>query len=169
MTLKTDFSISLVANESNPLDFVARSAALNIARAISLANGVAANQADMHWSDQRTLAPSGTENLDFAGSLTPPLGSSTLTFVRLKLIVVYAAIGNTNNVNVTQPASNGVPGIFLAASDGTPVRPGGLWVWAAPDATGAVVTPTTGDLITLTNSAGTTSVTYDIAVIGCSA
>jgi hypothetical protein len=40
---------------------------------------------------------------------------------------------------------------------------------SAPDATGYPVTAATGDLVTLTNSAAGTSVTYDVIIIGSSA
>jgi hypothetical protein len=87
---------------------------------------------------------------------------------RIKAILVKAASGNTNNVNVSRPASNGVP-LFLAASDGIAVLPGGAFLWVAPNAAGVAVTAGTGDLLTFTNSAGTASVTYDVVIVGASA
>ncbi|MCW2767774.1 MAG: hypothetical protein JWO11_3733, partial [Nocardioides sp.] len=86
----------------------------------------------------------------------------------IKMIVVFAASGNTNNVNVVQPASNGVP-LFLAAGDGVAVKPSGMFVWYDPSAAGVVVTPATGDLLNLVNSGAGTSVTYDIHIVGASA
>jgi hypothetical protein len=112
------------------------------------------------------LSASATEDLDLSGSLTNAFG--TVTFARIKAVLVVASTDNTNNVNVTRPASNGVP-LFLAAGDGLSVRPGGIFMWACSDATGVAVTAGTGDLLTLTNSAGSTSVTYSIIVIGASA
>jgi hypothetical protein len=132
-----------------------------------MTNGTGSGSANMIFSDTRTLSASGTEDLDLAGSLTGAFGN-TLTFARIKAVIVSAASGNTNNVNVTRPASNGVP-LFLAAGDGIPVKPGGTFCWVAPDATGVAVTASTGDLITFTNSAGTTSVTYDVVIIGANA
>jgi DNA-binding beta-propeller fold protein YncE len=96
------------------------------------------------------------------------VGTGTLTFARIKLLYIGAASGNTNDVQITRPASNGVP-LFLAAGDGIAVRPDGKFVWVAPGATGIAVTAGTGDLITLTNSGGTTGVTYDVVIIGASA
>jgi hypothetical protein len=101
-----------------------------------------------------------------SGALTNAYG--TVTFARIKAILIVADAGNTNNVNFSRPASNGVP-LFLAASDGLPIRPGGVFLWACSDATGIAVTAGTGDLITLTNSAGSTAVTYSIVIIGASA
>ena len=71
-------------------------------------------------------------------------------------------------MRVTRPASNGVP-LFLAASDGLDVKPGGCFLWLAPDATGVAVTAGTGDLINIANSSSGTSVTYDVVIIGASA
>jgi len=118
------------------------------------------------FTDTRTLTASATENLDFAGTLTDAYGA-TVTMARLKALIVVAATGNTNDVQISRPAANGVP-LFLAASDAIPVRPGGLFAWACADATAIVVTAGTGDLVTITNSAGTTSVTYTVIAIGAS-
>ena len=95
---------------------------------------------------------------------------TTLTFARIKAIHISAAAGNTNNVQVTRPASNGVPWL-MAAGDGIALRPGAAMTWSSgsADATGVAVTAGTGDLITITNSAGTTGVTYNVVIVGCSA
>ena len=167
MALHTTLTTSLVATLTNALDLSTVSDPLDFRSKIELTTGTGANQADMLWHDTRTLSASATEDLDLAGVLTNAFGA-TQTFARIKLIAVSAASGNTNNVNVTRPASNGVP-LFLAASDGVPVRPGGLFVWVAPDATAVAVTGGTGDLLTFTNSAGSTSVTYSVMIIGASA
>lgn len=131
-----------------------------------LTTGTGTGQADKMWASTRTLTASATEDIDLAGVLTDQLGAA-LTVVKLKLLRITADAANTNNVNVTRPASNGVP-LFLAASDGIPVLPGGIFEWCAPGA-GVTVTPSTGDLVTITNSAGSTSVVYNIVVIGTSA
>ncbi|MEH0650667.1 hypothetical protein QA995_14800 [Streptomyces scabiei] len=167
MTLSTSLSVNLKSTLSTALDLVTSQAPMDYSAAVSLASGVGANQADKIFSDTRTLAASATEDLDLAGVLSDPLGAS-LTFARIKAVLIKAAAGNTNSVQVTRPASNGVP-LFLAAGDGLSVRPGGLFLWVAPDATGVAVTAGTGDLLTLTNSAGSTSVTYDVIIIGASA
>ena len=120
------------------------------------------------WHDTRTLTASATENLDLAGVLVNGLGD-TQTFARVKIVMVSAAAANTNSVHFSSAGTNGVPGLFMALGDGVVIRPGGTFMWAAPDATGAVVTAATGDLLTALNSAGSTSVTYDVVIIGASA
>lgn len=167
MALTTRLSLSLLATLTSALDLTTADDSLDYLKRFDLTTGTGANQSDMLWHDQRTLTASATENLDFAGSLTNAFGT-TQTFARIKAFVVYAATGNTNNVNVIREGTNGVP-LFLAAGDGIPVRPGGLFVAMAPDATAYAVTASTGDLVTFTNSAGGTSVTFDVIVIGASA
>lgn len=129
----------------------------------TLAAGTGSGQANNVWYDQRTLAASATENLDFAGALTNSLGA-TLTFTKIKALLFKAADGNTNNVLVSRPASNGLV-IFSAAGDEVVIQPGGIFILVAPQA-GITVTAATGDLLTVTNSAGTTGVTYDVCAIG---
>lgn len=133
-------------------------------------SGTGAGQVDRVYTKTITLAASGTADLDLAGSLTDALGNTSIAFARIKSIQVTAAAANTNNVQVTRPASNGVPWL-MAAGDGIALRPGAGFTWASgtADATGVAVTAATGDLITFTNSAGTTGVTYTVVITGCSA
>lgn len=167
MTLTTTLTFRVASNLTSALDLVTASVPLDKTYRLSWASGTGLNQADKIFHDTRTLLASATEDIDLAGSLTDALGAA-LTFVKIKHILVNAATANTNNVNVTRPAANGVP-IFLAAGDGVPVQPGGTFVWNTPTAAGVAVTAGTADLITITNSAAGTSVTYDIIIIGTSA
>jgi hypothetical protein len=169
MTLQTTLKTTLALSSRVAADLGSSSATRALNYALALADGTGAGQADRAFADTRTLAASGTEDLDLAGSLGGVDGS-TAVFARVKAIVISADPDNTNNVRVTRPASNGAP-LFLAAGDGVDVRPGGVLVLAVgdEDATGYAVTASTGDLITVTNSAAGSSVTYSIAVVGCSA
>lgn len=167
LSLSTDLTVRLAATLTNPADLSTPTDALIKSTVFNWTSGTGANQGDRRFHDQRTLSASATEDLDLAGSLTDVFGN-TITFARIKLVMVTAAAANTNNVNVTRPAANGVP-LFLAAGDGIPIRPGGGNIWWAPDSTGVAVTAGTGDLLTFTNSAGSTSVTYDVVIIGASA
>jgi hypothetical protein len=168
MALTTELLVQLVTKLTKTLDLVTPEAAQTIKKALSLATGTGANQADKIFSDQRTIAASGTDTLDLnGGGLLDALGDA-FNLARIKLLLVVAAAGNTNNVNVTRPAANGVP-LFLAAGDGLPVRPGGFFLWTAPDATAVPITAGTADLLDLVNSGGGTSVVYDIIIVGASA
>ena len=166
MALYTDLNLKLVATLTAVGDLGTPNYPIDNTTRFNWASGTGADQADKLWSDTNTLAASGTTDVDLAGPLTDGLGG-TITFVKLKALIVKANPANTNNVVLSRPAANGVP-LFAAASDAIPVLPGGLFVWVSPGA-GITVTPATGDLITLTNSAGATGVTYDLIVIGTSA
>lgn len=161
---RTRVELKLTTTQTKPDDLSVPQDAVDYLKALSFGDGAGAGAVNLLFHDQRTLAASATENLDLAGTLADKFGQ-TLTFARIKAVLVVAATGNTNNVNVTQPASNGVP-VFLAAGDGVGIRPGGMFLWVAPDAAGAVVTAGTGDLLTVTNSAAGTSVTYDVLILG---
>lgn len=167
MPLSASIKLSVSANLTRALDLATAQSPLARSFVQALTDGTAANQADRIYHDQRTLAASGTEDLDLAGSLLDAYGNA-FTLARLKALIVLPAAANLNNLNVSRPAANGVP-LFLAASDGIVLRPGGMLAWVAGDATGVVVTAGTGDLITFTNAAGTNSVTYDVIMIGASA
>lgn len=131
----------------------------------SFANGTGANQANAGFADIRTLTASATENLDLSGALLDAFGN-TLLFTKIKAMVVLAASTNTNDVLVGGAASNGFITPFADATDVIKVKPGGLAVLVAPDANGYAVTAGTGDILKVANSAGSTSVTYTIILIG---
>lgn len=166
MALATRFEVLVDSELTNALDLETPGSRLLFTTRIDLATGTGLGLADMKWSDTRTLSASGTEDLDLAGSLTGPLGT-TLTFARVKALYVKAAAANTNDVQISRAAA-GIP-LFGATGDLIPVKPGGVFLWVAPNAAGVAVTATTADTITVTNSAGSTPVTYDIVIIGASA
>lgn len=158
----------LSAAQSSALDLGTAKFPLNLAEAISLGNGTGADQADLLWSDTRTIAASGTDDLDLAGSLTSALGG-TITFARIRALYVAASSANANNVVVGGAASNGFINWVADATDKVIVRPGGFLLLANRDAIGYAVTASTGDLLRIANSGSGTGVTYDIAILGCSA
>lgn len=170
----TRVSVEVSSTQSRALDLGTATYPFSRTASISLANGTGAGMADLLFTDERTLSASATEDIDLSGlfgspqtQLTDAFGQ-TVVFARVKAIIVEASTANTNNVNVIRPASNGVP-LFLAASDGVAVRPGGFYAWGCTDATAAAVAAGTADLITFTNSSSGTSVTYRLTIIGASA
>jgi hypothetical protein len=167
-SLKTKLLVQLQATYKNLLDLGSPTDSFEKRQLIELSNGTGANAADLMFHDRRTLAASGTEDLDLAAGLTNPLTGASMTFAEVRAVVITAASGNTNNVRVTRPASNGVP-LFVAAGDGIDVPPGGAFCWSCPADGKVAVTAGTGDLITVTNSSSGTSVTYDVVIIGTSA
>lgn len=159
-----NLTLKLDALQLSALDLASATFPLQFDWTSLLANGTGAGQASQVWSDTRTLGPSATENLDLAGSLVNAFGV-TLTFTKVKLLLFRAKSTNNaaNAVQVQRATSNGVP-VFLAALDGVQLFAGGIFLFYDP--AGVTVTAGTGDLLTITNSAGTNSVDYDVVVVG---
>ena len=167
MSLVTTITTRVKATQGGANDLGSPTFPLNNLNTINLADGTGASQADLLFSDTRTLTASATEDLDLAGGLTDVFGS-VLTYVKVKAIIIKAASGNTNNVEVKPAAANGFLGPFNAAADTLEIPPSGQISLFAP-VNGWAVTAGTGDLLTITNGSSGTSVTYDIIIIGTSA
>lgn len=133
----------------------------------AFASGTGAYQADLHWSDKRTLAASATENLDLAGGLTDPYGVA-ITFARIRAWLIYAEVGNANSVIVGGAASNAWATWAGAATHTLTIPPGGVVLLVAPGATAWAVTAGTGDLLKVANGGAGTGVTYTAAFLGAS-
>lgn len=163
MPLKTDLQIKLAMTEHVVTDFGSPQSIVNYEKVISLLTGTATLQADVRWSDQRTLTSSQNENLDLAASLVGAFGN-TLTFYRLKGFLVYSVTGT---VIVTRPTSNGVP-IFSLANDGVTFGTGGCFLYCSPvnGTATPIVVPGTADIINI--ATGASGCTYDIHIWGTS-
>ncbi|MFJ4847543.1 hypothetical protein [Streptomyces sp. NPDC088733] len=161
-------SIAISGELTNALALATADVPLNVKRAMQLASGTGAGKADRIYHGRRTLAASATEDLDLAGVLVDAFGTA-ITFARIKALLIAAATANTNNV-VVGAASSNQWATFLNTTGTMTLRPGafvGVGTGAA-DATGYGVTASTGDLLKVANSAGSTSVQYDIVLIGAS-
>ena len=165
MPLSATLSASLQAVLTSAQDLGTASFPLTDNNSFPLTNGTGANQANQMFSDQRTLGSSGTEDLDMAGTLTNAFGA-TVTFTKIKAILVVASSANGDAIQVGPASANGLADLMGAAGDYVNVMPGGCFMVVAPDASGYAVTASTGDLLTVTNADGAASATYDIIVIG---
>lgn len=168
MSLTSSLRVVLEATQYAALDLGTARYPITYDKTSNLPSGVGAGQADLLWTDTRTLAASASETLDLAGSLVGAFGA-TLTFARVKGLIVRAADGNVNDVVIGGAAANGWASAFGDPTDKIKLRPGGLLVLLAPGATAYPVTAATGDLLQVANSGAGTSVTYDVIVIGASA
>jgi hypothetical protein len=167
MPLTAELTARVRASHTNALDL--GTAELPLARLATLAftSGTGAGQADRLFTDTRTIAPSGTDDLDLAGSLVDAFGA-TITFARVKGLYIAAAAANVNDVVVGGAAANQFFTPFGSATDKLKVRSGGVLLLAATDATAYAVTAGTGDLLRVANSGAGTSVNYDIVIVGAS-
>jgi hypothetical protein len=168
MPLDANVTVAVSGQHTTLLDLGPAAFPIALARAYATTNGTGLGQADRVFTDIRTLTASSTEDLDLAGVLTDAFGA-TITFARIKTLLVAADAANTNNVIVGNAATNGFISWVGGALHTVTVRPGGVLLLAAADATAYVVTAATADLLRIGNSAGGTSVTYTIVLIGASA
>lgn len=164
-TLSSNVSVQVTAQlkDGATIGEVTHDIAFRMANALT--NGSGANQANQAYAGRRTLAASATENLDLSGGLINAFGTALL-FTAIKAIVITAAAGNTNDVLVGGAASNGFVSWVGDPADVVKVKPGGMFVIAAPNAAGFAVTAATADLLKIANSGAGTGVTYDVVVIG---
>lgn len=166
MALTTNIKVDITARETGSFDLGQRSANHSLSIAKQLLSGTASGQADVAWSDTRTLAASANEDLDLAGTLAGAFGNAV--FVKVRAIIVTADAGNTNNVVVGGAAATQFVGPFGAATHTIAVQPGNVF---AVTATGAGWTVAAGasDLLRIANSGAGSSVTYSILIVGASA
>ena len=167
MTLVTHVRPGFAANFTKQLDLAPVTQGLPFPGSITLKSGTGNNQADLIFTDQRTINASSSENLDLAGSLAGPAGD-TLTFVKVKGIYVRAAAANGGNIVLGGASSNAFTGPFGAANDVLNIPAGGYVELCAPVA-GWTVTAGTGDLLQVANDDSGAAATYDIVIIGASA
>jgi len=170
MALTTELTAQVIATYTSALDLGTVALPLNYRARVNLTSGTAAGAADLLFTDTRTVAASSDDDLDLAGGLTDSFGTS-LTFVKVKALVVTAASGNTNNVILGGDATSTFLTWVESEADAVVLRPGATLALFAgeADATGYAVTATTGDLLRISNSGAGSSVTYSIVIIGTSA
>lgn len=167
MALNTRLNVQLDATQTSALDLVSATAPLSVGFRKTLTNGTLANQANLVWSDQRTIAASGNDDIDLAGTLTNVFGAAVV-FARVKTIFIKAAAANTNNV-VVGGASSTFTSWVTGTNPAILVRPDGSFHLSCSDATAYVVTATSADVLRISNSGAGTPVTYDIVIVGASA
>jgi hypothetical protein len=164
-TLSGNINIAMAIALANAMDIGGANYPINFGANFTFENGSGDNQASAAWTDERTIAASGSENLDMAGVLSDAFGA-TFSITRIKGLLVAASANNTNDVLVGGHASAAVSSFFGDATDVLRVKPGGIIALIAPKAAGYPVVATTADLIKVANSAGGTPVTYKILIIG---
>lgn len=132
--------------------------ASNVNEVISktFASGTGANQISLVWSTSGDVDTGSTDTIDLVGGglLTGRYQAANFTRVRAMMI------RNTGDYLFT------VSGTFAGFGGGSiPVRPGGVLLLIAPDATGYAVSGGSTDSVVISNSSGSTA-DYEIVVIG---
>lgn len=165
-SLRTTLLLRVNANLTSSSDFAEASAPVFLEKQDVWANGAAAQQAQLVFSDKRTLAASTTDDLDLAGgALTDPFGAA-FSPAKLRAVIITASATNTNTVVVGGDV-NAVPITSTAATTVT-LQPGASFVLTAPALAGIAVTAGTGDILQIANGGAGTSVEYSVVLIGTS-
>lgn len=128
-----------------------------------LGNGSGSDQAKDCFHDIRSIVGSGTDNLDLYGSLRNGFGNlisfTAIKFIGIKHLTTAAASGILVGAG-TGPLLNWV----LASGDQVRIKQGGAMTWWSPKS-GAAVTNSTNERLTITNEAAT-DISYEICIIG---
>jgi hypothetical protein len=139
-----------------------------IEHALALVNGTGANQCDIAYVAERTVASATNDDIDLAGVLADALGQ-TINAVELVAVVIVnkQKDGTANTTNLTiGGAASPVPGFANALAA---LAPGGVFLMASPGAAGlATVTGSSGDLLRVANSSGAQA-KYVIGILARSA
>ena len=170
MPLTVDAQVTLNGKYTGTQDLFTPTGAFSMFyRQLLPTSGTGAGQADRLFSDQRTIAASSNDDLDLAGVLTDAFGA-TLTFVKVKGILISAAAANTNTL-VIGGASSTFASWVTGTNPAVVLRPGGIFLLASgsADTTAYAVTATSADVLRITNGGAGTTVTYDINIWGTSA
>lgn len=167
-TLKGNVKSVVNLSYNSGLDIGIGQHKIDLIKDIAFTSGTGANQINLLWSDQRTLAASTGEDLDLAGSLVDAFGN-TLTFASIKMIYIFSAAANGDNLLVGGAASAAISTLFSDTSDEIIVAPGGTMLLVNPNAAGYAVTATTADLLRIENADSGAAATYDIIIAGDSA
>lgn len=163
-SLSAQLKLSLSMALTQQSDLTVENSTGTFTHSLALANGTSANQADILWSDQRTLAAGANESLDLNGTSLKDAFQTSVAMAKIKLILVENVSGQAITIG---GATNPLVGWVADPTDCVVLEPGGLFVITNPG-TGYPVTATTGDLLKITNAAGGATV-YNIIVIGTSA
>ena len=160
MPLNAQITLSIIAHESTVGDISRQMRVTPVTYALSLSNGTGANQAQVAWSDSRTVDPDSDDFPAQSGFVFAD-DRGTVTFSAVKSVYVK----NTGSGNIIWYGDSWPAGPQQAsATDATGViiKPGGVVFVADPSAGGWA---TTSSLIGIGNQTGSTQ-TYDIVVIG---
>ncbi|MBF0410977.1 MAG: hypothetical protein HQM10_26775 [Candidatus Riflebacteria bacterium] len=161
LTSTVQTSVSTIHTSAIGLSTVEDRASFTINK--SFGNGSGTTQvADLVYHASRSLTSGQSENLDFYGTLEDAFGN-TLNFARIKAITIE---NTSTSMTITIGSDTTALPIFSPAGGGVTVPPGGAITLIAP-LSGWAVTDTSADLLTIANSAGSTTV-YKILVLGTS-
>jgi hypothetical protein len=163
VTLNAQILLQLLATENSSSDLSTTVRRTNVSESLTFTNGTGANQAQIVWSDSRTIAAGSNESIDLL-SLDDDRG--TLVFSAIKAIYVRATGASSvfwTGFGVGDDWDTGP--LQAPAASGLFIPPGGLLLVTNPSAAGWAVAAPSNE-IAIQNSSETAAATYDIILIG---
>lgn len=163
MTLSAQMKFTIVATDDNTDELSRLVDYLNLSRGVTFSEGEGANQINMVWHDQRSLADGANETLDFHdGSLTNKVGVS-ITMDKIKAL--YIKNNSSEASLIIGGAVANQLGLFADGADKLVLPPGGELPFIAPGASG-VDCSSNSDLKLEHDGTGSSELVYDIVVFG---
>ena len=163
LSYNDNLKLTLSINAQNSVDIGTAKYTPTYTYESTFTNGTGSSQAEIVFTDERTLAASTSEDLDLYGSLADQFGN-TINGATLKRLIVEASPTNGDNILVGGAASNTFAAIFDAGSNKVKVFPGGLFAWSVPG-TGATITNSSADLLRIENADSGAEATYKIIMV----
>lgn len=164
MTQSVNIALSIDVESATQVGGQVTKNRIDIDKIIQLLDGSGAGKANKSWyGANRSIAGSGTDVLDLAGTLVDAFGA-TLTFTKVRAIVIMPSASNGSTLKMGG-GTNPIVSLFNANTEKLVLRPGGLFMLVAPDATGYAVVAATGDNLTISNDSASAA-TYDILIVG---
>jgi len=164
-TLTTNVIADVVCSYLNTADMGTVRYPAYLKTTFAFANGAGNLQANTLWADTRTVASATPDPIALSGGALLNAFGETITFAKVKVLYIKASDQNGVDITLTDDF-----GLFALTGDGLVVKPGGVALIAAPDASGYALGPTASPVTgTVTVTPGAGSATYDIFVVGVAA
>ena len=163
-TLTANVALDVLANYVDSADLNTMRGVLSLKVTDSLANGTAANQANLVWYDTRTLAAT-SEQIDLAGGEREAF-ADVATFTNIRTLLIRNKQTTTGlTLTIGGGTTNPISTIFgsTATNCTETIGPDG-WTHKHNPVDGFAVTGGSADTLKL--DAGTNTVVFDIIVIG---
>lgn len=171
MTLNSELFARLKATQRGGNDHGAQTFTPQVEAVLQLTDGTAANQCDILFTDERTVAESTNDDIDLAGALSDAFGDTITAAEIVAVFIINAPISGTANASdlTIGNATNAFEGFLSSAGTIGPIKPGGFFMIGCGDAAGiGAVTGGSTDELRVANGAGGAA-TYQIAILARSA
>lgn len=172
MSLTTDLLVSLSARQTGANDFAAARFTPTMATRLKTVDGTSANQADILFLDERTVASGANDDIDLDGVLADAFGTTVEIAEVVALFIINGPRSGAANTTALTVGGGSNPFVgFLGGTTPTvgPIRPGGFFMIGAGDAAGiGSVTGGSADVLRVANGSGAAA-TYQIGIVARSA